>query len=152
MGVDAGGLQVTATWQPLAATCRPRARPGSIPREMPETPAQRSARERNLAKGNPNAYRGGAQGEKPAAPRAAQGAAQGDPPAAQGAAPGAQGAPGKTFRAKSAPAPRKRRVPPRAPQEPAQGAPAAAPRAPKGDTGSGGGGGFLGGLLEGLFG
>jgi hypothetical protein len=104
---------------------------------MPETPAQKAARERNLRKGNPSAYSRTAQGEPPEdppeTPRPAPGRSQGP----------AQGA--RTFRAKSAP--RKTRKPPRAK--------AAAPRGPTEDPPGPAkekSPGFLGGLLEGLGG
>lgn len=100
---------------------------------MPESPAQRAARERNLRKGNPAAYKGGSQG-----------GSQGEPPAEPPAEPGEEST---TFRARSAPAakarkPKKRRVPPRAP--------AAEPAPPPAEKKSGGG--FLSGLLEGFGG
>lgn len=76
---------------------------------VPQTPAQRTAAERNLRKGNPKAFSG------------SQGASQGEPPAEPPADPGSsQGK--QTFRAKAdapkARKPRARKVPPRAPAEP----------------------------------
>jgi len=107
---------------------------------MPESTAQRKARERNLRKGNPAAYGAGALGGAEDPPREEQNPAQG----------GAQEAP-RTFRArakgtpKGARTPKPRKTPARAPG-PAQEPPRERPSA------SQGGGGFLGGLLEGFGG
>jgi hypothetical protein len=99
---------------------------------MPESPAQRAARERNLRKGNPRSY--GARsaednGEKPSS------AAEGAPRAAEG----------ETFKARPrgpAKAPRKQRASPRS----SEGGASQAPRAAE----SANSGGFFGGLLDGL--
>lgn len=109
---------------------------------MPESPAQRAARERNLSKGNPRAYKGGgSQGEPPDPP----GKAQDNPrPAPSQEAP-PQSAPGDGYvRAK-----RSAKGAPKKPKEsrsrPATPASAAPPPAP---VSSGDGGGFFDGLRE----
>jgi hypothetical protein len=116
------------------------------PREKrPETPAQRAARERNLAQGNPRAYTRAAEGGSPPAQGAAQGAPRGTPPRAP--APVAQG---RTHVGRP-PAPRKRRVPPRAPQGPRpEPAPREKPDAPRDPPARAQGGGLLGGLMDAL--
>lgn len=106
---------------------------------MAESSAQRAARERNLRKGNPAAYKGGSKGE-----------AQengGPPPEDEGSEGGGGGT--RTFRARISPAkpksksrarkPAARRTPPRAPADP--------PPAKRGSSG-----GFFDGLLKGLGG
>lgn len=109
---------------------------------MPETPAQRAARERNLAKGNPRAYS-----------RSSQDAAQEPPRAAQGA-PRAEEATGTTtfrarLRAKGAPTPKKRSSAPRTRPRATEGT-AESGLGQQADSRGGGGGGFLGGLLDGF--
>jgi len=125
---------------------------------MPETPAQRAARERNLRLSNPGAYSkppgeppGAAPGETTDPPGGAPGAPGENEPVAPGA-PGEPpgGTPGRpTFRARAPrAAPRKpRAVPPRAAQtreEPHAETPATAA-----DTRPSGG--LFGGLLDGLM-
>ncbi len=98
---------------------------------MAESPAQRAARERNLRLGNPRSYSQPAEGAPEKPPRAAEGETT-------------------TFRARAPRAaapktPRKPRAAPRARPRAPEGDPPAAPREPKS-----GGGGFFGGLLDGL--
>jgi hypothetical protein len=108
---------------------------------MPETPAQRAARERNLRRGNPNSYSKPAEGQSTDPPRAAEAAG---PPAAEGAAEGARGPairarPRAAEGASSAP-PRKKPAAPRAKPSAPESAPREKPP------------GFFGGLADGLFG
>jgi hypothetical protein len=115
---------------------------------MPESPAQRAARERNLAKGNPRAYKSGSsQGEPSDPPRSAQGDTAPSQRVALLPPPGSSEGGYVRAKASAKAPPRKRSKAKASSSRPATPTPAqAAPDQPA-KTG-GGGGGFLDGLRE----